>query len=89
MNADALEMQLRQEGFNEVYVWRNSAGDLYPLHIHEDVTAHVVLQGSLILTVHGVDHEYREGERFDIPAHQEHSARFGPEGCTYIIGEKV
>jgi quercetin dioxygenase-like cupin family protein len=89
MEADDITGQLRAEGFTEVYTWHNAPGDIYPTHVHPDVTAHVVLQGMLILEIDGEEHEYREMERFDIPACVQHSARFGPAGCTYIIGEKV
>jgi len=89
MEVDDIAAQLRSEGFTEVYTWHNAPGDIYPMHIHDDVTAHVVLQGSLILEIDGVEREYGETERFDIPERLQHSARFGPTGCTYIIGEKV
>lgn len=89
MDVEDIEAQLRAEGFTEVYTWHNAPGDIYPTHIHDDVTAHVILQGSLVLEIDGVEREYGETERFDIPARLQHSARFGPAGCTYIIGEKV
>ena len=31
---------------------------------------------------------YRAGERCDVPAQAVHSARMGPQGCRYLIGEK-
>lgn len=87
MDVDDIAAQLRLEGFNEVYTWHNAPGDIYPMHVHDDVTAHVIVQGSLILEIDGVEREYGEMERFDIPAGVLHGARMGELGCTYIVGE--
>jgi quercetin dioxygenase-like cupin family protein len=89
MNIASLEAQLRLEGFTDVYLWHNGPGEMYPAHIDSDPTARIVVQGSIILNLHGVDREYREGERFEIPAGIEHHVRMGEQGCTYLVGEKV
>jgi hypothetical protein len=28
------------------------------------------------------------GQRYDVPAGASHSARMGPQGCRYLIGER-
>jgi hypothetical protein len=40
------------------------------------------------LTMDGAVKTYRVGERCDIPAGAVHSAKMGPQGCRYLIGEK-
>jgi hypothetical protein len=40
------------------------------------------------LTMNGESRTYRLGERCDVPAGAVHSARMGPQGCRYLIGEK-
>jgi len=57
-------------------------------NMHGD-TAHIILDGEMILTCGGSTTTYRAGERPpDVPAGAVHSARMGPSGCRYLIGEK-
>lgn len=84
----ALQQQLRSEGFRRVYVWQDAANVLYPEHTHPTETAHVILDGEMTLIIHGGTRTYRAGERCDVPAGSEHCARMGPKGCRYLIGER-
>ena len=89
MDSSAFERQLRAEGFRQVYVWRDAAHVLYPEHTHPVDTAHVILHGEMTLTCGGSTTTYKAGERVpDVPAGAVHSARMGPSGCRYLIGEK-
>ncbi len=88
-NASALEQQLRLEGFRNVYVWSDAAHAFYPDHVHAVDTAHIILDGEMTLTCRGATTTYTAGERPpDVPAGAVHSARMGPGGCRYLIGEK-
>ncbi len=80
--------RLRQEGFRHVYVWRDGPNAFYPDHTHPGVTAHVILDGEMTVTSEGQTRTYRVGERFDVPANATHSARMGPKGCGYLVGER-
>ncbi|HEV2499422.1 MAG TPA: cupin domain-containing protein [Terriglobia bacterium] len=88
MDVKAWEKQLRDEGFTTTYVWQDGPGAFYPDHTHSTLTAHVILEGSMILTCQGVTHTYQSGDRADVPAETIHSARMGLAGCRYLIGEK-
>lgn len=88
MNAQEWEQKLRQEGFSHTFVWEDGPGAFYPEHTHETVTAHAVLSGEMTITSDGKSRTFKAGERFDVPARSAHSARMGPEGCRYLIGEK-
>lgn len=89
MDSNALERQLRQEGFRHIYVWQDGAHALYPEHTHPVDTAHIILDGEMTLTCGGATTTYMPGERPpDVPAGAVHSARMGPSGCRYLIGEK-
>jgi quercetin dioxygenase-like cupin family protein len=83
-----LERQLRTEGFTHTYVWEDSPGVSYPAHTHPNETAHVILEGEMTVTCEERTQTYKPGERFDVPAHTVHSAKMGPHGCRYLIGEK-
>jgi mannose-6-phosphate isomerase-like protein (cupin superfamily) len=90
MSADlkSLERQLHNEGFHRTYVWQDGPNADYPDHTHAGETAHVILEGEMTLTQGGSTHTYGAGERCDVPAGAVHSARMGPRGCRYLIGEK-
>ncbi len=84
----SLEQQLRDEGFGVTYVWQDGPGAVYPDHTHPTVTAHIILEGEMTLTCQGKTQTVKQGERLDVPANTVHSARMGPSGCRYLIGEK-
>ncbi len=90
MTADSksLERQLHSEGFLHTYVWEDGPNAHYPDHTHANETAHIILDGEMTLTYSGATHTYATGERCDVPAGIVHSARMGPHGCRYVIGER-
>ena len=84
-----LEDQLRREGFRHVFIWEDGPHAFYPDHTHAVDTAHIILEGEMTLTCGGSTAKYSAGERPpDVPAGAVHSARMGPAGCRYLIGEK-
>ena len=88
MNLAQLEELLRSEGFGHTYVWQDGPEAHYSDHTHAAETAHIILDGEMSLTMDGASRTYRAGERCDVPAGAVHSARMGPQGCRYLIGEK-
>jgi quercetin dioxygenase-like cupin family protein len=88
LDEDKFKEQLRRQGFSRVYAWQDAAGALYPEHTHEGLTAHIILDGEMTLSMRGGSKTYHAGERCDVPAGAVHSARMGPDGCRYLIGEK-
>jgi quercetin dioxygenase-like cupin family protein len=83
---DAIEL-LEREGFGHVYVWSDGPHARYPDHTHPTISAHLILEGEMTLTQGGKTTTYRAGERADVPAGAVHSARMGPQGCRYVVGE--
>jgi mannose-6-phosphate isomerase-like protein (cupin superfamily) len=88
MNPAELEKQLHAEGFGHTYVWQDGPHAHYSDHTHAGETAHIIMDGEITLTMSGQSRTYRAGERCDVPAGAVHSARMGPQGCRYLIGEK-
>ena len=80
--------ELRAEGFSHTFVWQDRPNAFYHDHTHATLTAHIILDGEMTLTTAGSTTTYRKGERCDVPAGAVHSARMGPSGCRYLIGEK-
>jgi mannose-6-phosphate isomerase-like protein (cupin superfamily) len=83
-----LAAELRAEGFAHTFVWQDRANAFYNDHTHATLTAHIILDGEMTLTTAGTTTTYRAGDRCDVPAGAVHSARMGPSGCRYLIGEK-
>ncbi len=88
MDARAIAERLRAEGYGHVFAWEDAPGAVYPTHSHAGETAHVVLSGEIAITTAAGTRTYRSGDRFDVPADEAHSARVGPEGCRYVVGER-
>ena len=88
MDERALESQLRSEGFSHTFVWQDGPHAFYPDHTHAGLTAHVILDGEMMVTMNGAAQTYRVGDRFDVPSGAVHSAQMGPQGCRYLVGEK-
>jgi quercetin dioxygenase-like cupin family protein len=88
MTANDWEKKLRGEGFTHTFTWEDGPEAFYPEHAHAGTTAHVILHGEMTLTVKDETRTYKAGERCDVPAGAVHSARMGPQGCRYIVGEK-
>lgn len=80
--------ELHAEGFSRTYIWQDRPNAHYSDHTHPTLTAHVILDGEMELTAAGSATVYRKGERCDVPAGAVHSAKIGPHGCRYLIGEK-
>lgn len=83
-----LERELAREGLGDFFVWRDGPNAFYPNHTHGELTAHIILEGEMTLTCQGQTRTYHAGERVDVPAQTVHSARMGPQGCRYLIGQK-
>lgn len=88
MSERELMGQLQREGFAHTYVWEDGPNAQYEDHTHPRETAHLVLSGELTLTMNGKTNTYRAGERCDVPAEAVHSAKMGPRGCRYVIGQR-
>ena len=83
----ALRQRLEGEGF-EVVVWRDRSNWSYEPHRHEHDESLWVVRGSLLLQIEGQDYPLGPGDRLMLPRETLHTARVGPEGATYLIGQK-
>ena len=80
--------KLEKEGYKEVTVCDNEPNTEFPKHTHKEATVHVVVQGEFTLFEKGHKKTVKTGGRIDIPAGTTHTAKCGPEGCTFIVGIK-
>ena len=84
----SLERQLHGEGFLHTYVWQDGPHAFYSDHTHPVETAHIILDGEMTLTKGSETYTFSAGERCDVQAGAVHSAKMGPRGSRYLIGEK-
>jgi quercetin dioxygenase-like cupin family protein len=88
LDVEAREKQLAEEGLGDFFVGQDGPGAFCPDHTHSGLTAHVILEGEMTLTSEGQTRTYKAGERADVPGRAVHSARMGPKGCRYLVGQK-
>ncbi len=88
MKEEDWEKILKKEDFTSIYTWFDEANKHYSDHKHPFITAHIILDGEMVITVKDKSKVYRKGDRFDVPADTIHSAKMGKNGCRYMIGEK-
>jgi quercetin dioxygenase-like cupin family protein len=88
LSESELRRQLSVEGFAHMYVWQDGPQAFYADHTHDGLTAHVILDGEMTLTMAGKSQTFRAGDRCDVPAGAVHSAQMGSNGCRYLVGEK-
>lgn len=89
MNEARFRKQLQEEGFETLYVWEDGPDAYYSEHRHLGDSAHIILDGEMTLTMDGDTQTYRAGDRVDVLAGAVHTAKMGPKGCRYLIGEKM
>jgi len=88
MEVKDLAEQLLYEGYVHLYVQDDGPNIDYPEHQHRAESAHIILCGEMSMTMNGETKTFRAGERCDLPAGVRHSAKTGPQGCRYLIGER-
>lgn len=88
MEEKDLAEQLIQEGYAHLYVWEDGPDVSHPEHQHRAESAHIILHGEMTLTMDGETKTYHTGDRCNLPAGIRHSAKTGPQGCRYLIGER-
>ncbi len=80
--------ELLEGGFDSVYSWTDGPGGIHTNHEHPFSSMHIVLEGQITIFADNKEAVYREGGRFNVPAGKIHSAKAGPLGCKYVVGEK-
>ncbi|PIT92349.1 MAG: hypothetical protein COU08_02975 [Candidatus Harrisonbacteria bacterium CG10_big_fil_rev_8_21_14_0_10_42_17] len=86
--AQAIEDNLTQDGFRNISAVQDEPNKYYDEHDHPYPSTHVILTGSLYLTLQGVTKELRSGDRCEIPEGAKHSVKIGLEGCVYVTAER-
>jgi quercetin dioxygenase-like cupin family protein len=84
---NGLRRHLEAEGF-EVRIWRDPADRSYAPHRHPHDESLWVVRGRIALQVEGREVLLGPGDRVELPGGILHTARCGPDGAVYLIGQK-
>ena len=82
-----LRRRLEADGF-EVWGWTDQPGADYQPHAHDHDESLWVVTGEIIFGAAGREFRLGPGDRLMLPQGTVHTARAGPAGATYLIGEK-
>jgi len=80
--------KLSEEGYENLYIWRDAPGVYYDWHTHPFDEVRWVLEGEITMgTEEGVI-TLKAGDRLNVPAGTRHWAKVGEEGVVYVCGSK-
>ena len=82
-----LRLQLESEGF-DVSLWRDPSDRVYEPHTHENDASLWVLRGCIVFHIGEKEYPLGPGDRLMLPGGMVHTAEAGPEGATYLIGQR-
>lgn len=83
-----LRARLEREGYS-VFCWTDSPHTHYAAHAHDHDESIWLVSGSIVFGAGGREIALRPGDRLMLPAGTVHTADAGPDGATYLIGEKT
>ncbi len=89
MNIDLLKQKLTEEGFQHIYEWKDGPDTKYPAHTHKGEVAIYILSGGVTFNFGTKEVTLKNGDRFDVPVGEVHSAKVGPNGCHFLVGEMI
>lgn len=87
-DVEAIKDRLRKEGYSVINEYNDPAGEFFSDHIHPVDEHLIVVTGNISVDMDGKHYECGVADELFFPANMIHSAKIGPEGCLYIVGEK-
>ncbi len=81
--------QLKSEGFPFVFEWTDAPNTTYEPHLHKGKVTFYITKGQILVDILGEKLLINEGKRLDVPPGISHSAKVGPEGCSFVVGEEI
>ena len=86
-NETELRRRLAADGFDAM-VWSDSPNRTYAPHRHDHHESLWCIRGAITFHIDGRDYRLGPGDRLMLPRDTLHGATAGPDGATYLIGER-
>jgi quercetin dioxygenase-like cupin family protein len=86
-NETELRRRLAADGFDAM-VWSDSPNRTYAPHRHDHHESLWCIRGAITFHIDGRDYALGPGDRLMLPRGTLHGATAGPDGATYLIGER-
>ena len=83
-----LRRRLTSEGFDAM-TWSDPPQRTYAPHRHDHDECLWCVRGTITFHVDGADYALGPGDRLLLPRDTLHGATVGPDGATYLIGERA
>ena len=83
-----LKGRLAADGFGDAFAWTDAPGAHYAAHSHDHDESIWVIAGEVTFGAGGRALRLGPGDRLMLPANTVHTADAGPDGATYLIGER-
>ena len=85
---DALRRRLEDAGFS-AFCWSDAPDAHYEEHAHDHDECIWLIAGKIQFGASGRALVLAPGDRLMLPAGTRHTADAGPDGATYLIGQKI
>ncbi len=82
-----LRRRLADEGFRTMH-WSDAPHRRYAAHDHDHDESLCGVRGAITFHIDGSDYVLGPGDRLMLPRGTVHAATAGPDGATYLIGER-
>jgi quercetin dioxygenase-like cupin family protein len=79
--------ELKQRGYNPVYIWDAEPNEEDPDHTHSFDTHLLILEGEIEIRMDGKSMIMKSESEIDIPKEKVHYGKAGQNGCKYIVAE--
>ncbi len=87
IDQEKIKKALQEEGFTNVFIWRDTKGTRYPLHTHPHYEVRWIVDGTLVIIEGSEEIELHPGDRLETLPDTPHEA-FAKTDVTYICGSR-
>ncbi len=80
--------ELKQKGYNPVYIWDAKPNEEDPDHKHQFDMYLLVLEGEIEIKLDNKSIILKSSDDINIPREKVHYGKAGINGCKYIVSER-
>jgi len=80
--------KLQEEGYKDIYVWRDPPNAFYDWHTHTYDEVRWILKGKILIGTEEGEYLLEAGDKMIVPAGTRHWAKVGDEGVEYVCASR-